>query len=336
VLELEKEDIDQIKRNVEPMHAADPRDREGDPEPALAETRVIELDVEGRFGTDLYPIAFEKVIEYAERREIRHLVLVFDTQGGEVWAAWGSLQTLQDRPAWMNVYAIVRRAEGVGAWPLIASDEIYVTPRAVLGGDSTLHPEHWADADSRATYNRARADVVNEAQMRGYPEELVKQLANVPLRDDEDSPQVGMSIDSANVVLTSSDAIEAGLAEPVQRLKPDEDAVGLLGRLVAYDVIGAASSRFRTVNRTARRMDREITNLWSEMPGQSDVRRMNPSSGSRSVDDDPDNERNDALAVVRRFRGMLERSERLGLDAKWRVPAVEDRVRIAWRALQDD
>ena len=321
VLELEKEDIEQIKRNVEPMHAADPRDRErdpeGDPEPALAETRVIELDVEGRFGTDLYPIAFEKVIEYAERREIRHLVLVFDTHGGDAWAALGSVRALRQRPSWMRVYAVVRRAQGVGRWPVFASNQIYMDSVGMMStrdrGASDRLPRGMPNFTAEG-----RLQMREAALQFGHDPDLAVSLSSSssPTRNVATSGQIG-----------ATEADELGLAIKIRVEGEHRYVTRSLGLFPAFDVIGAGASQFRSANRAAGRLDQQ---MW-EVYGKT----WSPPS-STGNEDQINKQLSERKSFVRRFRGMLERSERLGLDAKWRVPAVEDRVRIAWRALQDD
>jgi len=123
---------DEPEAEPEPRRSR-PADREPIAEPA-AETPYLLVPIKGVFGVDVGPSGVERVLEYAARRGIEHVVFEIDSPGGQVWAAEGISDAIAAHDDEIRCYALVDDAISAAIWVAFNCDRIFVRPDGTIGG----------------------------------------------------------------------------------------------------------------------------------------------------------------------------------------------------------
>lgn len=151
VVTIAKADI--VERVAEPLPAAPQADdREGE-----AGTYLV-VPITGAFGEDVFARAVQKVLAYAWRHRIQHIVFEVDCADlsslEETREVYRQLDNFDDR---LTYHAVVKRAGGAALAIVLMADTIHPLPGATLGG-VTLEAGPDDDADEVATLRRSLAN----------------------------------------------------------------------------------------------------------------------------------------------------------------------------------
>ncbi len=161
-------------------------------------TLYLEAPVIGEVGKNLFAAALAPVLAYASAHDIRHLVFVVDSGGGdpdEGVAFYRLLRKYRDK---IEFHAIIRQCRGAALGLALWCDTVHVLPGGVVSGLETLPKLAASDGAEDEQILRAQIAnrVVTETGRTGLAARITRGLldpseALVVWRDGEGSVQFG-------------------------------------------------------------------------------------------------------------------------------------------------
>ncbi len=193
----------------------------------------LEVPLRGGFGEDIWPAGFKRSLEYAaEREHIKDIVLVLDSPGGYVWTADEIVDLMEQYEDRFLFHCVIDDAISASIWVVFASDTIFMTDRATIGGATVYFRDSFGDAQVDAkVLSITAAKLESIADSKGHPSKFVEPMvimdASIAVwRDEKGHIHYGQScpknIDPRDVILddtgrkvmtlTRRQAVDVGLA----------------------------------------------------------------------------------------------------------------------------
>jgi ATP-dependent protease ClpP protease subunit len=105
-------------------------------EPGPSGPGYYALPVMGEIGTDVTAATLKEALGHARRVSPAVIVIVFDTEGGDLEQARQMVEVLGEQPKDLRVVAYVKKALSSGAIVAMGCREIYLAPDAVIGASA--------------------------------------------------------------------------------------------------------------------------------------------------------------------------------------------------------
>lgn len=261
----------------------------GDDE-ADEQTEYLRIPARGPVGETLTAAGVRDALDYAERRDIRHIVFQIDSPGGLVYEAVALAALLEERRDDFTFHAVVEKEALSAATVLVASSRhVYVTDQARVGAavsfgrdvssgsaevDQKLNSAWSAQLQTLASTNDHepllfRAMVVPEAMVYAetLPDGATVFHPDDPRRDGTGSATL-VDGPSTILTLTADEMIRYGIA----RAAPDDlDALGSLAGIPGWADAGNFGARAMTrVAEQRARIEREYARLSRELNASID------------------------------------------------------------------
>jgi membrane-bound serine protease (ClpP class) len=167
---------------------------------------VYLMQITGTIDLGLAPYV-DRVVEAAEDDGAAAIILEIDTPGGRVDAVLQMRDTLIDTDV-RTIALIDAAAFSAGALVAIASDEIYMTPGAVIGAATPVLGGTGEVADEK-TISAVRATFESTAEENGRDPQVAAAMVDTRIEID------GLVTDEELLTLTVSEATEFGYADGV-------------------------------------------------------------------------------------------------------------------------
>ncbi len=142
------------------------------------QTRYLVVPITGTFGEQVGPTGVANIFEYAQRRDIEHLVFYIDSPGGYIWAADEISTVMAARPDSITCYAVIDNAISAAIWVAFSCDRIFIRSGGTIGGavaytqDSTTGA---AEVDAKMNSILA-AKLAGMCSTNGHPEALARAM----------------------------------------------------------------------------------------------------------------------------------------------------------------
>jgi membrane-bound serine protease (ClpP class) len=191
---------------------------------------VYLVDISGTIDLGLAPY-LARVLEEARDAGAAAVVVEIDTPGGRLDAVLQMRDELLDSPL-RTVAFIDSSAFSAGALVALASEEIYMTPRAVMGAATPVLGGTGEVADDK-TVSAVRSTFEATAEQRGRDPEVAAAMVDASIEVE------GVSDAGSLLTLTASLAVEVGYADG---LVPDRAALLAELGLEDRELVGTAPS----------------------------------------------------------------------------------------------
>ena len=159
----------------------------------------LEVPITGRFGESVFASGIERVVAYARRYRIPHLVFVVDSHdSANIDEARKAFRVLERAKGEIACHAVVRQATGDSIGLLIPCDTIHVMPGARIGG-APVTPREGESAEELAVMLRQLAQTAGEAAERLHrPGPLVRAMIDPTEElscwlDEAGEPELGVA-----------------------------------------------------------------------------------------------------------------------------------------------
>ena len=141
------------------------------------ENPYLEIPMEGRFGEQITVRGMEDALKAAQRLGARHIVLTFDSPGGDLLVAQQIYGLLSSHDRAFRFHAIVRRATGSAVAPLVWCDTILVRAGGRIGGaDLAVEESGYPGIDPGVVLANLALTAAEEAKRHGLSPELVRAM----------------------------------------------------------------------------------------------------------------------------------------------------------------
>jgi membrane-bound serine protease (ClpP class) len=165
---------------------------------------VYVMRVDGTIDLGLAPYV-DRVLDAAEDDGAAAVIIVIDTPGGRLDAVIQMRDAIIDTDV-RTVALVDSTAYSAGALVAIASDEIYLTPGAVVGAATPVRSDTGQVADEK-TISAVRAAFESAAEVNGRDPQVAAAMVDTRVEI------AGLVSDEELLTLTVSEAIEFGYAE---------------------------------------------------------------------------------------------------------------------------
>ena len=172
-LTLERDEIKTIDEEPVPDGFYDPtpvRARASSPKRFDPDaTLYLEVPLVGRIGTEVREEGLRRVLLYAQRQDIDHIVLHLDTAGGDIVEAIRIRQLLADHDASFEYHAAVKRCQGDAVVIAVICDTFTALTGAVIGGadDDLQASEDWGVEDEQVLRSQLADEAGDYLEIRG-------------------------------------------------------------------------------------------------------------------------------------------------------------------------
>lgn len=138
---------------------------------------VLEVPMSGTFGQDIYPLSIYETLAWAEEQGVTDIVFRMNSGGGEVWAAMGIVEIMDQFAGKFRYHALIEHAISATIWPAFNCETITMTPGATFGGAVayTMNETGSAEVDKKMNSIWA-AKLAASAQSKGHSPHLVKAM----------------------------------------------------------------------------------------------------------------------------------------------------------------
>ncbi|MGD9999493.1 MAG: nodulation protein NfeD [Ilumatobacteraceae bacterium] len=179
------------------------------PAPADAQSEaasgpVYVMRITGTIDLGLAPYV-DRVVSEAEDHDAAAIIIEIDTPGGRLDAVIQMRDAIIDTDV-RTIALVDSTAYSAGALVAIASNEIYMTPGAVLGAATPIEGDTGETADEK-TISAVRAAFESAAEENGRDPQVAAAMVDTRVEID------GLVTDEELLTLTVSDALEFGYAE---------------------------------------------------------------------------------------------------------------------------
>jgi hypothetical protein len=246
--------------------------------------RYVVIPIIGEFGKDVFPGALAGVLAECREQKVEHVVLRIKSPGGAVWVAQEIAGLLQNEVGEMKIHAVVEDALSAAVWPVFASHTVWVLPGASIGAAVVFKQDHTTGAAQvDAKMNSAiaaglagiaekrghlgllaRAMILPEARVYRYIGEDAKAVvaADPPSGRNKEIKQ--FDDERSILTLTASDAVEVGLAKPIDAFDLDalRNALGV-GEWSPAKV--AAETTIKRYTEASRTLTEQIEQVATEL-----------------------------------------------------------------------
>lgn len=201
--------------------------------------KVYVVDISETIDLGLAPY-LERVLDDANDAGAAAVIVEINTPGGRLDAVLQMKDALLDSPV-RTIAFVNRTAFSAGALVAIASDEIYMTPGAVMGAATPIDGGT-GDTASEKVVSAVRSTFASTAEARGrdpvVAEAMVDQAVDIP----------GLSPSGQLLTLTTTTALDWGYADGVVANRTELlTATGLSGAEVVETSLGLAERATRII-----------------------------------------------------------------------------------------
>ncbi|HSH45315.1 MAG TPA: NfeD family protein [Longimicrobiales bacterium] len=188
--------------------------------------RVYRVPVTGVIELGVAPFV-ERSLREAEAAGAAAVVLELETPGGRVDAAQRIVSSIQD--AEIPVYAFVNdRALSAGAMIALATDEVFMSPGAIMGAATPVTGE--GEKAPEKIVSAMRSEMRALAQRRGLDPAIAEAMV------DEEVEVEGVVERGKLLTFTTAEASEVGFSRPAADLEDVLEQVGAPHQVVAMEV----------------------------------------------------------------------------------------------------
>jgi len=191
---------------------------------------LLEVPIEGGFGTDIYPLSVANSLKWAKENAVTDVVFRINSGGGAIWCSNDIVTLIKEYEDEFQMHMLIESAISASIWPSFACDTITMTPGSDFGGAVVYSMTSTGSAEVDMKMNGIRAaKLESTADANGHEVLLVKAMtlsesSIYAYQDEKDGPWLfsnttdGLpddyeTIDGPDTVLTltAKQAIKYGL-----------------------------------------------------------------------------------------------------------------------------
>jgi ATP-dependent protease ClpP protease subunit len=317
---------DEVKPAESPAAAPEAKPESAPTVPEVEEKKgpvgdYLVVPLKGGFGDEIAPKGVSLALEWAVRKNIKHVVFEIESGGGYVWAANAIRDLMKKHDEALTYHAVIKEALSASIWVVFACDTISVLPGGTMGA-AVMYTAVTGSAEVDEKLNSAvAAEIASKAEVLGHSGHLVRAmiLTDYTLyaveergvwRFERDKPESGGKDKNAAggvkvetlaegnrvVTLTAAEMVKYGVARVVASME-DTEIGGRIGDPGWKSAGKAGEASMKTASASTVALRKQIDN-WAEQVNASRVK-----MGEAIKADDVDL----AIRAIEDFMGQLRR-----------------------------
>lgn len=140
------------------------------------DTLYLEVPINGALGQEVFAEGIDRVLRYAKRYRIEHIVFVIDSEGGDLEEAAAAYNLLRSDRHQLTYHAIIRNATDAGLAIPVWCDSIHILPGARLGGTQGALSSAEDDAADEVLRAQIANDIVRNVDLEGAEGSIVRAM----------------------------------------------------------------------------------------------------------------------------------------------------------------